>query len=298
MSDQEAQDITRTSFSLAMRDGEILHGWRYTRSDGGTGSCNHLLALHGELGNARQLTLIAHAALAQTNGPASIITPDMRGRGRSSSAKAAGTDVQTDAADLISICDGLNLHHVDMLVSGRSAGILFNALPGRPTLCRKVVFNDGAPAFDPVGIAAHTARIQRGGEPATWEEAVERLTAGRSQFLEGRSADELKAYARAIWRDDNGKPVRDRSRDLVRDSNSGSFDDKQPEYWKELAILKDRPVLLIHGEQSKLVTNKEVTAMKESLGNNLTVVEASGQGHPPELAAGQLPKTVTDFLAA
>ena len=262
MSDQETSDITRTSFSVAMRDGEILHGWRYKRADGEIGSGHHLLALADELGNARQLALLTHGLLSLENGPASIITPDMRGRGRSREAKSADTDIETDARDLISICDALNLHHADILVTGRSAGILSNALPSRPTLCRKVVLNDAAPAFDPVGIAAHTARIQRDPEPTDWNTAATQLADTRAWLAE-RSHDEKLAYAKTIWRDDDGKPVRDRSRDLIRASNSGSFDDKQAEYWKEFAVLKDRPVLLIHGEHSKLVTENEINRVAD-----------------------------------
>ncbi|MEN0041889.1 MAG: alpha/beta hydrolase [Pseudomonadota bacterium] len=297
MSDTSKSDIERNTFTVAMRDGEILKGWRYARGSGETGSDHHLLALPDELGNARQLASLAHALLAQDHGPASIITTDMRGRGLSRDAKSDDTDVETDARDLISICDALNLHHADILVTGRSSGILFNALPSRPTLCRKVVLNDAAPAFDPVGIAANTALVQREGAPGDWKEAVARLI-DRRPWLDERSDEEALAYAKTVWRNNDGKPAHDRARDLLRASNSGNFDDKQAEYWKEFAVLKNTPLLLIHGGESKLVTPNEIERMKKVAGKSLTVVEAEGQSHPPELAVGALPKTVADFLAS
>ena len=83
---------------------------------------------------------------------------------------------------------------------------------------------------------------------------------------------------------------------LKRWSNLVDYDNEQPSLWPEFAMFKNRPVMLVHGEHSSLVTDAivEKTAQHH---DQLAIAMAKGQGHVPQLERGQLTLQVMTFLA-
>lgn len=294
--------IVQTPVEASMVDGAILRGYIYRRMNGPKPKRKNapmmttpLLCLAAELGNSRQHHRFALALACQPQSAQKIITLDLRGRGRSDHEGIAGSSVASDADDLISFCDAHNLHHIDMVVSGYSVFTVFAAMTKRPGLVQKLVLNDAAPEFDAVGIARRTVQMQRAETPTTWEECVDHLKSLKDEDFPAFSDADWLDMARQGWRDEEGQPVKDIAKGLKRWSNLVDYDNEQPSLWPEFAMFKYRPVMLVHGEHSSLVTDAivEKTAQHHP---ELALVEAKGQGHVPQLERGQLALQVMTFL--
>ncbi|MEL6745679.1 MAG: alpha/beta hydrolase, partial [Pseudomonadota bacterium] len=292
----------RTAFEIAASDATVLRGWRYDRPAQPKGrrkasplNDHTLLCLPSELGNAREYEAFAQQLMRLPNAPKRLYTVDLRGRGRSDLGHG-GDDMNLDTSDIVSLVDGLNLHHVDVLVTGRTITTLLPAGISRPGTFRRLVLNDAAAEFDPVGIARSAALDQRAKAPSSLEDAVSLLKSSRGESFTSLSDADWTDWARALYRKDGNRLVPDRDPKLVRLGNSGDFEMRQPTLWQEFRLFYRCPTLLLRGVGSDFVS--EAVAEKMALEHgNLRHVAIPGQGHPLRLHLANLPEAIATFLA-
>lgn len=287
-----------------MLDGAILHGYQYGQQLVETDQPHPedaipvpLLCLASELGTSREFHGLVLKLASQPKSPKHIYTLDMRGRGRSSDCPVSGTDVDSDADDLINFCDAHSLHHVDVLVSGHSAFVIFIAARKRPNLVRKLILNDGAPELDTLGTARHTTLLKRIVQPDSWASAARQMRELKAGQFPSFDDKDWLVMAQHTWRNDNGIPVTDIAKGLTRSSNLVDFDTRQPAMWKELKLFDRHDILLINGEFSALVTESIVEQI-QTRHPQTQVIVVEGQGHVPLLNRGDLPRKIFQFLAA
>lgn len=283
------------SLRTGMMDGARLASYRYWNEAKPRSCLPPLLCLPDELGRAKDHHRLTLSLLEQKKRPSYIHALSLRGRGASEAKNVAHTSAVNDADDLISYCDARNLHHIDVVVSGRSIYTLLLALMKRPGLARRVVLNDAAPEFDAVAIARETALNQRGRAPATWEDAIKLLRERKGATFSAFRDEDWEHAASIRWHEVDGKPAPTNDKKLVRFSNSVDYDAPQPRLWTEFKLLDKTPALLVHGENSALVSPAIVEQMKAEH-PGLTVEVAEGQGHVPALHLGDLPQRIGDFL--
>ena len=295
--EQKGATIVRESLRTSMVDGTHLASDRYWNETKSRAPLPQLLCLPDELGRAKDHHRLALALLSQKRRPTYVHALSLRGRGASNAKGVANTSATNDADDLISYCDARNLHHVDVVVSGRSIYTLLLALVKRPGLARRMVLNDAAPEFDAVAIARETAINQRSKAPTSWEDAIKLLRDRKGEAFPAFLDEDWEHAASIRWHDVDGKPAPTIDRKLVRFSNAVDYDAPQPRLWTEFKLLCKTPVLLVRGENSALVTPEIVDQMKTAHGS-LSVEIAGGQGHVPALHLGDLPQRIGDFLAS
>jgi len=301
--DAEPQTVvTPTSFAIAATDSTVLRGWRYDRPappkgrrKAGVTNDHTLLCLPSELGNTREYDAFAAAIMALPDAPKRLYTVDLRGRGRSDPGPG-GDDVTTDTVDIVSLMDGLNLHHVDVLVTGRTITALLPVAISRPGTVRRLILNDAATEFDPVGIARSTALDQRTKAPSSLEEAAALLKSGRGETFASFKDEDWNDWARALYSKDGGKLMPDRDPKLTRLGNSGNYEMRQPTLWQEFRLFYRCPALLLRGVGSDFVSDAVAQRMAREHGN-LRYVTIPGQGHPLRMHLGGLPNAVAAFLA-
>ncbi len=296
------QEISRTSWQISMRDGARLHGFLYQNSPAtlkkpkeDRRSKTDLICLASELGNSEDHHRFAVALSALPSAPRRIFTLDMRGRGRYDPGKSGDITPYTDADDLVGLCDGLGLHHADFVASGKSAHILLLAAPKRPGMVRRLVLNDSGPEFDAVGIARMNALRKRAKQPQSFEDAAEQSKQMLGDQFPDLTREDWLEMSRHRWRDAGGKLLPNLTNDLIQQSRSFDFDTKQPELWAEFKLFQHRPVLLIRGENSPLVTQKDAERLREAHGGLVECV-AMRQGHVPLLEKNDLPQKIAEFL--
>lgn len=294
--------ISRQSIAISMRDGARLRGFCYSRPNLPARGRNlekrlktPLLCLADELGNTQEHHTFILTFMAQSGAPEKTYCFDLRGRGMSDDTNIGDSDLDTDCDDLISLCDALNLHHADFLVSGRGIHPLLLTAPKRPGMVRRLVLNDAAPEFDAVGIARLSAVSKRLGVPGNWAEATSQIKKLKVEEFPDFDDDQWLTMAKTIWHDDQGKPVPSIAKGLSRLSNSTDYDSKQPAMWAEFKLLQDRPALLIRGEKSILLS-EDITTRIQHAHKALEVISVPNQGHVPQLKTGDLPEHILRFL--
>ena len=294
--------ILRLPVRASMKDGTVLHGFSYQRKTppARTRSTRPespapVLCLPSELGTNNEHHAFALSFMAQKGAPKRLYTLNMRGRGRSMAQNITTTSIASDADDLISFCDAMSLHDCDIIASGRTGQTVLLTGPKRPGLVRRLVLNDSAPEFDSVGIARETALRQRQSAPETWEAAAANMRELKGESFPAFTDADWQEMAEIFWRDENGKPVSRLQAGLIRNSNIANYDERQPLFWQELKIFANRPVLLVHGQFSRLVTSDILQRTADVL-QNCEFATAIGQGHIPQLHRDGLPNKILAFL--
>ena len=297
-------EVTRSRWQISMRDGARLRGFLYQLSDTPRRgrkvverSKADLVCLPSELGNSKEFEKFALALIVLPNSPRRIFCVDLRGRGLSEMGSLDRIGAETDSDDLISLCDGLGLHHTDFIASGNSAHPLLLAAPKRPGLMRRTVFNDSGPELDGVGVAKMNALLKRTKSPQNWNDAGHQLRDAHGEQFPQFDGDTWIDIARQGWKEANGKIVPDLADGFAAKSSSFDFDRKQPQHWMPFKLLRGRPVLLVRGENSLMLTQKQSDQMREVHGD-LQEHIADGQGHVPLLEREPLPEIIADFLAS
>ena len=304
--DQQTSQRTyaRSEVSASTMDGTVLRGYRYDLHIPAGGKRNRvppsktpLLCIPSELGNTTEYEQLIGALAEYAGAPRRIFNFDLRGRGWSELGKNTNTTTETDADDIISICDAMGLHHCDVLVTGRAALAVFLTGPKRPSTIGRLILNDAGPEFDSVGIAKLGTTMKRAPAPADWADAVDILQRIKSETFTIFNTADWQDMARTIWKDENGRPGQNYNSKLYRLSNAEDFDSKQPLVWQEFALFKSMPTLFIRGSKSELMT--ETLADKIlSHQTRAKLVIATGQGHAPVLHKENLPQSIAEFLAA
>lgn len=254
-----------------------------------------LLCLPGLTRNSRDF-----ADFAERMSPSyRVLCLDFRGRGES------GHDPQperylpvTYAHDTIALLDHVGV--AQAVFVGTSLGGLVTMLVTVLDEDRiaAAILNDVGPELDDRGIerirgyvggrpegfaswaeAAASLRAYQGGLPASWDE-------GRWQALARRLCSEHKDgsvrldYDPAIaepFRAGNGKP--------------------QADAWPLFDALARKPVLVLRGEHSDLLSADALIAM-ERRSPNVSTVTVAGMPHPPELSEPEAVAAIDRFLAA
>ncbi len=278
-------------------DGTIIRGYRYSREEGlqaDTGQ-RALLCLASDTGNSREFHRLALALLRLKNGGRPIFAIDMRGRGLSDRVDVETYTPLTEAEDIVSFCDAMGLHEVDVFANGGGSMAALLVAPRRPGLIRSIIFNDGGPERDGVGIARTKAIYQRMPEPTTWEEAVDVLKQAKGKDFPALKEADWMDMAQSIFEETDNTLIRSHDPIFTGAESHIDFDERLPMFWKEFGMFRSRPVLVIRGENSTLMT-EALTKRMRPIAPLLQEIVVEGQGHPPLLGGHGLPKKILDFL--
>ena len=224
-----------------------------------------------------------------------VVCPDYRGRGRSS------YDPQwqnyrpevylNDLAHLLAVC---NLHRV--LVCGTSMGGLLSMglAIAKPTALAGVILNDIGPHLHHRGLTRILDYIGADHPQPDWDHAVAHL---KSQFPHlGLGSDERwRAFAEQTFRQDDDGVLRydwDQAlaKPLLRSRGA------TPDLWRLYGALDRRPVLVLRGELSDVLSEETVARMAE-LKPDLKSATVPGVGHTPMLDEPPAERAIDDLIA-
>jgi pimeloyl-ACP methyl ester carboxylesterase len=273
------------------RDGLQL----YYRDYPGDSSRAPVLCLHGLTRNSQDFEKLA-PRIAPTRR---VITPDIRGRGRS----------QHDP-------NWLNYHpgvYVDdvwillreaflerVVVIGTSLGGLIAMLMAamRPQSLAGVVLNDVGPELDPVGVARIQSYVGRLPPAKNWQDAVGQMKLMFAAALPGYSDAQWLEFARTSFREDEQGVPR-----LMADSRIGDALRAIPPppaaaqaMWLAFGALRGIPTLALRGAHSDLLSAPTFERMQREH-RQMVAVTVPNRGHPPQLDEPQSLEAVERFLS-
>ncbi|WP_181705581.1 alpha/beta fold hydrolase [Chthonobacter rhizosphaerae] len=256
-----------------------------------------VLCLPGLTRNGRDFDVLADA-LASGTWPRTVVTMDFRGRGRSAFADPATYRPDVEAADVIAGLDHLGIGTTALVGTSRGGIVGMILAATAPARLGPVVLNDIGPVIELSGLRAIADRmtLTLGHVIDSWDAAVADLKATMGRTFTALGDDDWLAVARAMYREDEaGRPVLDYDPKLLQ--AFASFDPAVglPPFWPLYEALKDRPVLVIRGERSDLLSEATVAEMAARL-PRVTVHRVPDQGHAPLLTDAATIGVIRSFL--
>jgi pimeloyl-ACP methyl ester carboxylesterase len=226
-----------------------------------------------------------------------VIAMDMRGRGRSEYAPDINTyNVLSEAEDVLAGMTALGIHHADFIGTSRGGLIIHILAAMRPAALKAIVFNDIGPVVDPVGWMQIKAYLDRSPQPKDWADAFAIQKSIHQKEFPSLKAHDWEVHARAIYRETDGKRlVSDYDPNLLKTLKDIDPTVPLPAFWAQFAGLKGKRLMVIRGENSKLLSEKTVGEMKAEHAG-MIAVEVPGQGHAPMLWTAGLPEMIAEFL--
>jgi len=278
--------------SITTADGLTVFAREYPAEPPQTGL--PVLCLHGLTRNSRDFELLAPriAALGRR-----VITPDVRGRGRSDrDPQPLRYNPGVYAQDTLRVLDACEVEEAVWI--GTSMGGIMTLLAGQFAANRiaAVVLNDIGPVIDPSGLARIGGYVGQVEPFESWEAAAAAIQCVQGHAFPDADAGFWASFARRTCRElEDGRVGFDYDPAIAEPF-------KQPagaapaDMWALFDALGDTSVLVVRGETSDILSRETVAAMRARR-PDLESVEVPRVGHAPTLEEDAAWTAVLDFLA-
>lgn len=273
------------------RDGLKLHYRDYPGTNPGRPP---VICLHGLTRNARDFD-----ELAERLSPAwRVLCPEMRGRGDSEYAReAASYNPLQYVEDLLALLEQAGIER--FVAVGTSLGGLMTMLLAlqAPERIAAAVINDVGPRLEPAGLERIKSYVGQGRSFPTW------VHAGRAlEEVQGVShpnqdlAFWIEAAKRVMTLSSNGRIVFDYDMKIAEPFTRIDPAAEQANMWPALEALAGRPVVIVRGAVSDLLSEETLAGMLARL-PDAEAITVQGVGHAPNLAGPDVFDAVDRLLA-
>ena len=276
---------------------------RWTSPDGLTlfardygGARLPVIAIHGLTRNSADFDTIA-PLIAQSGRR--VLAVDVRGRGRSDRAPDPMTySPEVYARDILALMDQAGIEKAVFLGTSMGGLITMAIAAIRSRVIAAAILNDIGPEVSPVGLARIAAYMGQPVEISTWAEAADYVKGLNAVALPHYTDADWAAFARRTFRDGTeGTPVPDYDPDIAVPIRAAGGKALVPNLWPFFRRLtRGRPVLLVHGETSDLLSAEIVDKMRKAA-RKMAYVRVPGIGHAPMLDEADARAAIFEFLA-
>jgi pimeloyl-ACP methyl ester carboxylesterase len=200
-----------------------------------------------------------------------------------------------ELADVIAMLDACSA--APAVIVGTSRGGLLAMLLAtvRPEAIAGVVLNDIGPVLEPNGLMRIKSYVGKLPEPESLEEGAAILRGIADGHFPSLSPADWIAAAKRAWREQDGRLVLTYDAGLAHNLASITFDEPLPTMWPQFEALASRPVMVIRGANSDLLSAETVEAMK-ARHPEMQVLVVPGQGHAPLLAEPEVIGRIAAFV--
>lgn len=257
-----------------------------------------VVCLAGLTRNSRDFHAFAKRVSGDPIKPRSVICIDYRGRGASDRAEDPATySIFTEAQDCLLVLDALGITQAIFVGTSRGGLILHILAQLAPDRIAAVMLNDVGPELGLEGLKLIQSYLGEGNTSAIpdWASAAEQLSLVHGAAFPALEPSDWRDMARAIYTEQGGQIVPDCDPAIARAFASMDLAQPLPHLWTQFDLLNDRPMMVVRGEHSTLLTEQIVASMQDRH-PELRVVTAAGQGHAPLLHKPQVYDALLDFL--
>ncbi|MEF0939357.1 alpha/beta fold hydrolase [Rhizobium sp. BR 362] len=255
-----------------------------------------IVCLPGLTRNSRDFHDLA-LLLSRDSAARRVITLDFRGRGLSAwDDDKSRYNLAVEAQDVLAACAALNIPKAVFIGTSRGGLVLHLLAASHPDILKAVILNDIGPVLEKEGLVDIRDYLNRDRKPANWDEAVEILQENHGRAFTALTGNDWRDMARAIYTLTDGKVVADFDPAIAAQMKSLDFETPLPDLWPQFEAFRNIPLMVIRGENSKLLTTASLEEMARRHPGMTTKI-AIGQGHAPMLHLGDIPAAIQHFLA-
>jgi pimeloyl-ACP methyl ester carboxylesterase len=259
---------------VVVADGLRLH---YRDYPGPAGKAP-LLCLHGLTRNSRDFTDFAERHSPEWR----VLAADFRGRGLSDydPLPARYTPV-TYAADVLHFLNALEIDRA-VFIGTSLGGLVTMAIAAiAPQRIAASILNDVGPELTAGGLERIRSFVGKDVRFATWDEAAEAIAANNRRLPQSYSHDDWVEMAHRVCREDKSEIIFDYDMAIAL-----PFETHGPvpkvDLWPLFKALGQKPLLVVRGEQSDLLSADALEKMHEAA-PGMKSVTVPGVGHAPTL---------------
>ena len=271
------------------RDGLKLHYRDYA----GRQDRPPLICLHALTRNARDFAPLADRLAGEWR----VICPEMRGRGESAYAKDSSTYNPFQYVDDVNfLIEELGLEHYALI--GTSLGGLMAMIMAMNSPERIVgaVLNDIGPVLESQGLARIRTYVGQGRSFPTWMHAARAIEEAQgAAHPTFQIADWLDMAKRVMTLSSNGRIVFDYDMKIAEPFARLDIDAPQPDLWPGIENLGGKPMLLVRGALSDLLSEATLAEMAARL-PDAEVLRLADVGHAPTLGEPEAMAAIDRFL--
>jgi pimeloyl-ACP methyl ester carboxylesterase len=275
--------------SLVVRDGLTLHYRDYPGESGKP----PILCLHGLTRNSRDF-----ADFAERYSPRfRVLALDFRGRGASDYDPIPARYIPiTYAGDVVELLDQLGIPKA--IFVGTSLGGLVTMIIAAtaPQRIAASIINDVGPDVAPGGIDRILTYVGKDVRFKSWDDAAEKIASNYGAAFDRFTHQDWVKMAKRNCREENGE-IRFDYDMAIAEPFKAAGPTPQVDLWPLFQALGSKPLLVIRGQKSDLLTAETAEKMKLVVPDvKIAVVE--GVGHAPELSEPEAVAAIDQFLGS
>jgi pimeloyl-ACP methyl ester carboxylesterase len=279
-------------FWYSASDGLKLHARIYGEATGRLPA----ICLPGLTRNAADFHELALHLSRHEQRPRQVIAFDYRGRGRSAyDPDWHNYNVVTEAGDVLAGLTALGIAHGGFIGTSRGGLIAMVLAAMRPAALKAVVLNDVGPVVDGAGLAQIRSYLERAPSPKSIADAIAVQRAANGQSFSALGEADWERLVKGIFREENGRLIADYDPALLNTLKAIDLSKPLPTLWPQFMGLAQIPVMVIRGENSRLLSAESLREMQKRM-PALEAHTVEGQGHAPLLETGRLPELIAAFL--
>ena len=286
MNDAAAQHYEDCYFTVP--DGLKLH---YRDYPGDVGK-PPLLCLPGLTRNSRDF-----ADFAERYSPRfRVLALEFRGRAMSDyDPVPARYNPLTYAQDVIQLLDRLAIAQAIFVGTSLGGLVTMTVAAVAPQRIAAAILNDIGPEVNPAGIDRIKTYVGKGTRFTSWDEAGETI-ARNTQAFDNYTHDDWVRMAKRNCREENGEIVFDYDPAIALPFNTGSAT-PQIDMWPLFAALAQKPLVVIRGAKSDLLSAEALEKMHDAAPNMKSAV-VPAVGHAPDLGEPEALAAIDAFLVS
>jgi pimeloyl-ACP methyl ester carboxylesterase len=273
---------------VTVRDGLRLHYRDYA----GAADKPPILCLHGLTRNSRDWT-----EFAERYSPGfRVLALEFRGRGGSDYDPVPQRyNPLTYAGDVIELLDQLAVDQA--IFAGTSLGGLVTMTTAAMAAQRifATIMNDVGPDVDVEGVNRILTYVGNDRRFGSWDEAADAIAANYGASFERYTHDDWVKMAKRNCREENGE-VRFDYDMAIAEPFKTTGPTPNVDLWPFFRVLAEKPLLVVRGAKSDLLTEATARRMQQ-VAPNMKLVVVPGVGHAPELNEPEAVAAIDEFLA-
>lgn len=250
-----------------------------------------ILCLHGLTRNARDW-----AEFAERYSPRRrVLALDFRGRGGSDyDPVSARYNPLTYAGDVRQLLDELGIAQAIFVGTSLGGLVTMTVAATTPERIHATILNDIGPDIAAGGLDRILTYVGKDHRFKSWDEAAEAIAANQGASFERYGHGDWVKMARRNCREDEGE-IRFDYDMAIAEPFKRTGPAPHVDLWPFFAALAEKPLLVIRGAQSDLLTEATAARMQQAA-PNMRLAEVPGVGHAPELNEPEAVAAIDEFL--